>query len=120
MPLLIKLEPNDESTKKNSKGSENADVNSNEAAAASVPQNPDETYRVGPMVNETVVISSAPNETVTISSNAQLNGDTTVTLSKNNRDSIMTSDNDDHDENSMEEIPPLLPVVPKKKNELFK
>lgn len=108
MPLLIKIEPNEEKLK--------------EPSAVLEPQTCNDTYRVEPAVNDTVTIAPAVNETVTI---VPANGNTTVTLTKNTHDSLMTSDNDDEQDNSLFDIPPALPIKPKaapnfKKNEVFK
>lgn len=126
MPLLVKIEPTEElPLKKNSRNNESDEKP--EAIINEAAQTCNDTYRVEPTVNETVTIAPAANETETIASNVSPKGDTTVTLSKNAHDSLMTSDNDEN-ENSLDDIPPPLPPkLPKhasttklKKNEVFK
>lgn len=144
------MEKSNNDLQKNSKDVIVSDIDSNntpkadeiEAEAASAPQTCNDTYRVEPTVDETVTITPAVNETITIAqaalnetmtiaSNVIPNGDTTVTLSKNVHDSLMTSDNDDEDYegNSMQDdVPPPLPpklqpfapTMKLKKNEVFK
>lgn len=126
MPILIKIEPSEVKSTIDPKPVtppviENNEKCLEETEAAALPQNCNDTYRVEPTANEAVKTCAAVNETVTI---GPLIGDTTVTLSKNIHDSLMTSDNDDEDASN---VPPPLP--PKKqpvekpmklKNEVFK
>jgi hypothetical protein len=123
MPILIKLELDDEtaSTKKK-------EVNiSKEPSMNQAVGTPNQTFDVP--VNETVTISTAAsinNETITLATNQNVNE--TVVLEKNDRhDSLMTEDNDEDEAEVSMNVPlsqlqkaPTLPSLKLKKNEVFK
>lgn len=117
MPMLIKVEPEELPVA-------TEPVAENILQDAVPVKSPDAPAQI---CNETFNVLPAVNETVTTVPAADPN--TTSTIAKNAHDSLMTEDNDDEADVSMEVAPPLLPpkkqlppvsALKLKKNEVFK
>lgn len=136
MPILIKMErtSEDKRASKEKRVSKEVPAAASPIAAtennASSPHNDvnDETFNL-PNGEPTAPLSAAiNNETITLEPAPEANLNATVTLEKNPQDSLMTEDNDEEENTSMDvplsqltaSVPPPQQTLKLKKNEIFR